>query len=483
MKKNLVLIMVDQLRYDCLHFAGNSIISTPNLDQLAATGTFFTQAYSAVPSCVPARATLMTGLHAKNHGKVGYEDGTNWDYQTTLAHEFAKRGYYSKCVGKMHVSPPRKLCGYHHIDLHDGYLHHNRKYHQPYNEQFQFADDYLDWYKEQKGVHADLTDVGLDCNSWVARPWAEEERLHPTNWVVTKGIEFLRKRDTTMPFFLKLSFTRPHSPLDPPSYYFDLYKDKVDSSMIGSWEEETEFAHPTFSTIAKMGVLPLEDKKRAIAAYYGLITHIDHQIGRFMIALEEHQLLENTIIAFVSDHGDQLGEHHLYRKGFPYQGSIHIPLIIKGNGIPTQTVNHLVELCDLMPTLVSLASNEAVTANIDGHDLSDYIKGNKNSYRDYLHGEHEMGEYSSQFILTQKYKYIWYSHTGKEQLFDLEEDPNELRDIKEQHQEVLQDLRQLLIDELEDREEGFVHEKQLVTTTHTKPILEQKDEFFRNTNG
>ena len=127
-KKNVILIVVDQMRYDCMGINGNNIISTPNLNYLASEGYNFSNAYSIIPSCIPARASLITGLKAENHGRVGYEDEVEWNYPLTLATVFAERGYYTKCVGKMHVYPARKLCGFHHIDLHDGYLHSNRKF-------------------------------------------------------------------------------------------------------------------------------------------------------------------------------------------------------------------------------------------------------------------------------------------------------------------------------------------------------------------
>lgn len=263
-KRNVVLIVVDQLRYDCLGINGNEIISTPNLNRLATEGYNFTNAYCAVPSCIPARASLMTGLKPENHGRVGYEEEIEWDYETTLGSVFSQRGYYTKCIGKLHVYPSRKMCGFNHVELHDGYLHNNRKYGKKYSEQFGGTDDYLEWLKEKLGKDTDITDSGLDCNSWVARPWQFEEKYHPTNWVVTRGLDFLKKRDPTMPFFLKLSFVRPHSPLDPPEYYFNMYMEQAEKlpvPTIGEWEKDREYSKKTYSTVAKTGILPEHEIK------------------------------------------------------------------------------------------------------------------------------------------------------------------------------------------------------------------------------
>lgn len=467
MKKNVVLIIVDQLRFDCIGANGNDIISTPNLDNLANNGQNYINAYSATPTCVPARATLLTGLSQKNTGKVGYKDRIKFNYENTIATEFSKRGYYCKCVGKMHVHPPRKLCGFHHIDLHDGYLHTNRSKDVKYSQSYENSDDYLMFLKEKLGVDKDLIDLGIDCNSWVSRPFPFDETLHTTNWVVTKSIEFLKRRDDTMPFFLKMSFTRPHSPYDPPNYYYSMYEnEKIEKYKVGNWVLDKSYSKEEYSTITKSGIIKDRELIRMIKSYYGLITHIDHQIGRFLIALEEQKILDNTIILFTSDHGDQLGEHNLFRKGYPYQGSVHIPFIIYNPSTQEKKViSEIVELRDVLPTLIEMGTGE----NIDGFDGKSVLQGVK--IRDYLHGEHEMGDFSSQFILTKEYKYIWFPKTDEEQLFDLINDPSELENIVNKKPEIRNKLRKILIDELRDREEKFVKDNDLHKTLNINPYL------------
>lgn len=479
--KNVVLIVVDQLRYDCIGINGNEIISTPNLDRLATEGFNFENMYCATPSCIPARASLLTGLKQKNHGRVGYEDNVEWNYETMIGKVFSENGYYTKCIGKMHVYPPRKMCGFHHIELHDGYLHENRKYNGKYRLQFSQVDDYLDWLKEKKGENLDIFDLGLDCNSWVSRTWSYEEEYHPTNWVVTRALKFLKKRDTTLPFFLKLSFVRPHSPLDPPQYYYDMYMRELENiplPKIGNWEEKMGFSNKTFSTIAKKGIISEKELKRAIASYYALITHIDHQIGRFLIGLEEHDLIDNTVILFVSDHGDQMGNHNLLRKGYPYQESVHIPLIIYDKDYenkekyPNRIINELVELRDILPTLLELGNGNKIN-NIDGKSVVPLLK-NEGILHEYIHGEHELGEYSSQFIITKEWKYIWYSQSGEEQLFNLIKDPIENKNLIgiKKYEKILNELREKLIKELENREESYVKNKKLQKGKKAKTTLE-----------
>ncbi|MFW5829961.1 MAG: sulfatase-like hydrolase/transferase, partial [Planctomycetota bacterium] len=122
MPANIVLIVADQWRSDTLGCAGHPCVQTPHLDRLAADGIRFRNAYSATPSCIPARAAMLTGLSQRRHGIVGYDEGVVWNYQHTLAGTLAAAGYHTQCVGKMHVKPFRNLMGFHNVVLHDGYL-------------------------------------------------------------------------------------------------------------------------------------------------------------------------------------------------------------------------------------------------------------------------------------------------------------------------------------------------------------------------
>lgn len=191
------------MRADCLSILGHPVVDTPYIDQLALDGTLFDNAYSATPTCVPARSAILSGQSQQSHGKVGYQDGLSWDFENTLPGELSKNGYQTQCVGKMHVYPTRKRCGFDNVILHDGYLHHNRfKHNTRAIEEFNQVDDYVNWLHLHAGKQHDLLDLGLDCNSaTMARPWKLPEEYHPTNWVVTESIDFLRRRDPTQPFF------------------------------------------------------------------------------------------------------------------------------------------------------------------------------------------------------------------------------------------------------------------------------------------
>ncbi|MFE5322075.1 arylsulfatase [Paenibacillus sp. NPDC056579] len=471
-RPNILLITVDQMRWDCLSVMDHPIAETPNLDSLARSGVLFRSAYAATPTCIPARAAIFTGMSQRSHGRVGYQDRVPWNYEHTLPGELAKAGYHTQCVGKMHVYPTRSLCGFHNVVLHDGYFHYYRDKHSTLaNQQFDECDDYLRWLRETAGAQHDITDLGLDCNaSTVTRPWHLPEHMHPTNWTVTQSIDFLRRRDPGKPFFLWTSFVRPHSPLDPPQAYFDMYKDlEMPDPPVGDWVERTGGGSGSSDPTTIFGEVPARRLNRARAAYYALITHIDDQIGRLLNALQEYGVLRDTLIVFTSDHGEMIGDHHFYRKALPYEGSAKIPFLVydpsgslgfrKG-----AVVDEVVELRDIMPTLLD-AAGAPVPESVDGSSLLPLCrKETAGRWREYIHGEHAFGALSNHYVTDGREKYIWYSQSGEEQLFDLSSDPQELVNLAAQpgREERIALWRERLIGELDGREEGYVDQGRLI---------------------
>lgn len=464
---NVVLICTDQWRGDCLSINGHPIVRTPYLDAIATEGANFSNAYSSTPTCVPARMALMTGLTARSHRRVGYTDGIDFDLSVTLPGEFTKAGYQTQAIGKMHYYPERGRVGFNNVILHDGYLNFARKR----GREVDWYDDYLVWLRGQAGESAvsDYFDDGINCNSVVARPWSRSESLHPTNWVVTEATSWLYRRDPTVPFFLYLSFHRPHPPYNPPAWAFEQYLNLPDHEPpVGDWVADLEDYRTDYRPDAHVATYDQQTLNRARAGYYGNITHIDHQIARFMDVLREFGLKEDTYIVFTSDHGEMLGDHDLWRKGYPYEGSSRVPLLISGPGIRGgQRVDALVELRDLMPTLLD-AAHLPVPGSIDGISLFGLTQadeqGSNVELRPYLHGEHVLLGQSIQWVRAGSWKYIWFSKNGNEQLFDLHNDPEETRNLSEDPgcRTQLLKLRASLIAELSGRPEEFVQSGQLI---------------------
>jgi len=458
---NIVLICVDQWRGDCLSAAGHPVVLTPYLDGWMATGTRFSRAYSATPTCVPARAALFTGLSQEHHGRVGYRDGVPWDYPVTMAGELSRAGYQSQAVGKMHVYPERQRMGFENVALHDGYLHFARSRHSDLAD----IDDYIPWLREKMGYDADYIDHGLNCNSIIARPWDKPEYVHPTTWVVTRSLEFLRERDTDRPFFLYASFHRPHPPYDPPEWAFQQYiGQEMPDPPVGDWTDLWAQYENSVSPESQVARYDPRLLQRARAGYYGHMSHIDQQIERLLEELAGHG---DTVVCFVSDHGELMGDHHLYRKSLPYEGSAHIPFAIAGPGIPSGVNDSVVELRDVFPTLLDVAGGSV--SGLDGRSVLPLTRGESVDWRTQLHGEHTAFGQSIQWLTDGREKYIWCSGSGVEQFFDLVADPTESHDLARESSDRLGRWRARMVDVLVDRPEGFVDAGRLVPG---RPVVE-----------
>lgn len=483
-RPNVLLICADQWRGDCLSVDEHPVVHTPHVDRLALQGARFQRAYAATPTCIPARASLYTGQGQRSHGRVGYWDGVPWDYPTTIASTFTDHGYQTQAVGKMHVHPIRKAMGFEHVTLHDGHLKGTRDRRRDIGR----VDDYWPWLQNQLGREADYVEHGIHCNSMVARPWDKPEHTHPTNYVATQSIEFLRRRDPTRPFFLYTSFHRPHPPFDPPRWAYEQYLDRaMPPPPVGNWADLYGDHRERHAARPRVGPIPEATLHRARAGYYGCITHVDHQIGRLLEALREFRLDDNTVVCFVSDHGELLGDHHLFRKSLPYEGSARIPFVLKSprHEIPAGSARSdpVVELRDVMPTLLRCAGLP-VPDSVDGRSVLPLAQGADAAWRPHLHGEHTVMGRSVQWMTDGRAKYIWHSHTGHEQLFDLDADPAERHDLAREpaQEERLARWRDRLVGALvaAGDDEGFTDGAQLTPVDEAYPLLRPLRRRYRD---
>ncbi len=471
---HILLIAVDQMRADALSMLGHPVVRTPYLDQLGRRGTVFTNAYSATPTCVPARVGLFTGQSQQRHGRYGYRDGVPFAaaHAPTVATVLSDRGYQTQAIGKMHVFPERSRVGFDNVVLHDGFLHFGRRHG---DRNLEAADDYLAWLHRQPGhSQSDHVDHGAGCNSQVARPWDKAEALHPTTWAVTEAIDFLRRRDTTAPFFLYLSFHRPHAPYDPPQWLMDQYLDaEHPEQVMGDWVDDVA-EHLTDSEVeGEFTRHPDDVRRRVRAGYWGLITQIDFQINRLLEALSDHCLLQDTAVIFVSDHGDMMGDHHMWRKTVGYEGSAKVPMIVALPPSRTDQTHgglrsQVAELRDVMPTILDIAGVE-IPGTVDGSSLLPLVRGEDAPWRSHIHGEHTLQRFgmwqANHWVTDGHAKFMWFSGNGMEQFFDVDADPHEERNLIDDpaHESDVALWRGRLVEALTDREEGFVVDGDLVT--------------------
>ncbi len=469
-KYNILLLVTDQQRFDTLGFMGNKIIKTPNIDKIAYEGTVFGSAYSACPSCVPARASLISGMNQWNHGILGMGEGqgpmgTNFPH--TIAGELSKAGYYCKGIGKMHFFPQRSMNGFHHIELDE-----SRR-----REDTDFCSDYERWFNDHKTGDYGMSD-GRDWNGWEGKPYDNPVFLHPTIWTANQSIQFLKDRDRSMPFLLKTSFARPHSPYDaPPEYFKKYHRKKLPEAVSGEWSKQYADPAQVNNPAAPYGKMSNKQIAEARTGYYGNVELIDHEVGRIIEELERQNILNDTMIIFTSDHGDMLGDHCLWRKTYAYEGSAHIPMLLR---IPKNLKRDCVEKCDkpvtlmdIMPTILDVLGLD-IPDSVDGSSMLSLIYGEKCKWRDYIQGEHSAGVCSKEgmFYLTDgKVKYIWFPKSGTEQLFDLKNDPYETIDLANffKHSSLLLDMRNRLIKELEPRNSVITSKHELLT--YSGPIV------------
>jgi arylsulfatase A-like enzyme len=357
------------------------------------------------------------------------------------------------------------------VVLHDGYLHRERRK----RDYYSLVDDYTPWLRERVGrPAADYIDTGIGCNGYAARPWVYDEMLHPSSWVTTQSIDFLRRRDPTKPFFLMMSYHRPHPPLDPPEIYLNRYLGKeLPPIPMGDWAEP-ELPVRGFDSPVPRDQAQIDYARRA---YYAQLTHIDHQLNRMFMALFESDVLQNTAIIFLADHGEMLFAHNEIAKGTPFDGSARIPFLLRlpqteawGNYRARPNVDAPVELRDVLPTCCDLAGI-APPETADGNSILPLCREQNTPWRDYLHGDHYLGERSNQWVTDGREKYIWFSQTGRELLFDLQTDPEEMHDLSQEQPERAAHWRDRLIIELEGREEGFVQDGALVVGRPQSPTL------------
>ena len=428
-RPNLILITTDQHRGDCLGCDGHPVLETPYLDDLAEDGVRFTRAYTSVPSCTPARAGILTGMDQWNHGRLTMHGNDPLEFPATLPGELAKAGYHTQAIGKMHFLPSRRLYGFHHMLLDESARRESPRFHS----------DYHRWFDRAKEGEYGYRDHSVDWNSWVARPTHLPEHLHATHWAADEAIWFLEQRDPTKPFFLWLSFARPHSPYDAPQPYFDMYSHSphIPKPAVGDWTEE--FNRPTADVNAAFSHRSEREVHRARAGYYGNVTFIDHQIGRVLYELRRHQHDEwdNTLVLLTSDHGDMLGDHHHWRKTYAYEGSARVPCLMR---LPKhcdfdrgQVLSLPVELRDIMPTLLD-AAGMAIPESVDGDSLLRPARGDTSGWREFVMGEHTRSypwewDYGMQYVTDGKEKYVWFHAADRERFFDLEADPLELHDL------------------------------------------------------
>lgn len=457
-RPNILFLMADQFRADCIGADGNRVVHTPHLDWLAKTGVRFTRAYSSTPTCTPARSALLTGLSPWRHGMLGYGRVAE-KYPIEMPRVLRDAGYYTFGLGKMHWHPQRNAHGFNQMMLDES----GRA------EQPDFRSDYGAWfYSNAPSLNPDITGVGW--NDYTAKQYVLPEKLHPTYWTGQTAVQFLRRYDRPEPFFMKVSFARPHSPYDPPERFWRYYMDKsMPAPFKSKWSEKYA---PRSSDKPDLwhGDLGIETARHSRRGYYGSVSFVDDQIGRILDALKRRHLMDKTLIVFTADHGDMTGDHNLWRKSYAYESSARIPMLLRWpdgavSGRRGKVCAKPVELRDVLPTFMDVAGAPGVEM-LDGKSMMALAENPDAEWRPYIDLEHDIcyDRVNHWNALTDgNWKYIFHAFDGSEQLFDIAKDPHELNDLAPvvEYAGKLREWRGRMVDHLAERGEEFVNNGRL----------------------
>ncbi len=468
--KNVLLIVVDQWRGDCLGRYGNSWVKTPRLDALARRGVTFARHFAQGAPCGPARTSLQTGKYVMNH-RVVY-NGVPLDARHDhMARMLRRAGYDPALVGYSTTTPdPRGLSPADFRFRTNGDIADSWRVIVQLDEQrsrTEAACNYAGWVKNRAPRHEGRTADDLwRAQSGAARPdgtpTVVEAELSDSAWLAESAVEYLRGRPTGEPWMLHFGLYRPHPPFAAPApFHNSVPLDRIPAPVRAATPEGEAGGHPYMQQVLSaqdLGSYMVGGKGRPAGltdqevrhlrqAYAGLIEEADDQIGRVLDVLAERGELDSTLIVFTSDHGEQLGDHYMLGKMGFYDQSYHVPLIVvdprpEADATRGRIVEGLTESIDVLPTILEWTGIE-VPHTCDGISLLPVVRGSDDTVRDAVHFEFAVRggflvpdrwtlgmDYRTcdlSVLRTDRYKYVHFQ-TLPPLLFDLQEDPAELCD-------------------------------------------------------
>ena len=434
-RPNILWICTDQQRYDTIRALGNPHINTPCIDNLVGEGVSFTQAYAQSPVCTPSRAAFLTGRYPRTT-KCRQNGQAMPPNEKLISRLFADAGYTCGLAGKLHLATCANGVVETRID--DGY----EVFHWSHHPQPDWPENAYTQWLHSKGTSWEELYSGASTD-YIKHGVPEE--FNQTTWCAEKTIEFIREQKGE-PWFFSYNCFAPHHPFDPPAEFLARYNPAdmpLPKTKTGELENKTtyqrldgQFAHndPNAYDMAKM---TNRDRQEITAAYYAMVELIDKQVGRMASALEETGQLENTIVIFMSDHGEMLGDHGFYLKGpHFYDEAVRVPLVFswKDRFQTDLRADCLMELIDIAPTLLEAAGLE-IPEYIQGRTLLPILLGQApaGQHRDYVFSEYynawtHKHSYGS-MLRTREEKVVVYHGTDQGELYDLKSDPDEFENL------------------------------------------------------
>ncbi|MCU6710641.1 sulfatase-like hydrolase/transferase [Paenibacillus sp. J5C_2022] len=474
-KPNILLITSDQQHWDTISALGSEV-HTPNLDRLVREGTAFTRAYCPNPTCTPSRASIITGMYPSQHG--AWTLGTKLlEDRHTVGEDFNKAGYKSALIGKAHFQPLTSTEEYPSLESYP--IMQDLEMWKGFDGPF-YGFDHVELARNHTneahvGQHYAIWMEEKGCTNWrdyfvaptgnldptITYKWPIPEEYHYNTWIAERTNAMLEQyKENDENFFLWSSFFDPHPEYLVPEPWDTMYDpDSVTVPSITPGEHDNNPPHfgktqeekPDFSDLLESGYgihgygshlfygyghrqkLGDYDKKKLIAVYYGMISMMDKYIGQILDKLDELGMADNTIVVFTTDHGHFYGQHGLQAKGgFHYEDLIKLPFLVRYPGhVPAGVVSPAIQsLVDLAPTFLSFCDLPIPHA-MTGVDQKDVWLGRKSQARDHAICEfrHEATTIHQKTYVDERYKITVYYNQTYGEIFDLQEDPGEVRNL------------------------------------------------------
>lgn len=464
---NIVFINTDQQRFDTVGALGADHMDTPNLDRLAEEGVAFTDCHITAPSCAPSRASLFTGYYPHTTGI--YRNGDRWT--RSWIEDLSDNGYYTVNVGKMHTAPYDTPMGFderYEVENKDRYLAHVPAGEPPlpgekfYLDEWDRALQAKGFEKQQREFYRHWEDYDERMGAF---EWELPEDTHPDMFVGDFAVQWLdRMPKLDRPLFMEIGFPGPHPPFDPLPEYAEEYLGRDLPAPVAP-ERDLE-AQPTplkelrahnesidHDSLVHDGDATEDAHQRQRAYYYANVAMIDEKVGEILDALEANGY-EDTVVVFTSDHGEALGDHGHIQKWTMYDAVTRVPTMVWSPGrFEPNTIDDLVSLFDLGPTVLELAGvdpDDSMTAESLVPALNSDEQWNG---RDVVFAEHArdgilQGTEFMSMVRTEDWKLVHFVDHDEGQLFDLNEDPEEIENLwhDPDYREIKRDLRDRLLE-------------------------------------
>jgi len=431
-RPNILFLCADMIGAKNFGCYGDPAKVTPNVDSWSKEGVIFDKAYCACPPCIPARVSMMCGQYASTHGKIAHMKMKLEPRPKLIPEILASHGYSTALVGKTHWWPPADSLGCEetHITI-DNHL----------TPELGNKDAYIRFLRERKVF--DYNPETWEQNRHLINPDNLPEDCLKVNWTGDTACSLLEKlSDKDKPFFLFCSFVEPHGRGSVQEKYLETLKD-INLPAITGREGEHDNKPEIQKRIAEENKAKFirRDLDKYRRGVYASLSLVDMNIGRILGKVDTLGIKDNTIIIFVTDHGDFLFDHWLTGKSFLYDSAIRIPFIISGPGIPAgEHRSHLVSHIDLLPTILDFCDVSREGLAIDGESVVPVFKDIDADWREALFCEVEqttdvfknVSSSIVKMIRKGPWKYVYTVVEGRiveDELYNLENDPEELYNL------------------------------------------------------